>query len=344
MSSSFLPLNPARRDILRLAIQSATAGTLAYLAIRLTGTGEAFLAVISAAFVLQRNRDATLESAGSRVLATLIGTAIGIAALALPETGAFPWPLALAMLAMGGLAAWKPSLSYGIVAAAGLAVGAENGFLDAARDRTIAIFLGAGIGIATGWLVWPESAAARARRQIGEALAICRELLEHTLDEALQGERGAERVEEVHSRFARAIATARDTAGSVGAPRHRAGAPYRDLVHRAERLWHALIILGRVGERTGETRLELAQETERRLERIRRATCDALGCAARLERVPPDDLDALEEACTGAWQAARSQSAGENALPNAALIFGLGEVSRNVREIDAAIGAIRGDR
>lgn len=344
MSTRFLPLSAANRDIVRLAVQAAVAGTLAFLAVRLTGTGEAFLAVISAVFVLQPNRDATLESAGSRVLATLVGTAVGIAALALARDGAIPWPLALAMLVMGGLAAWKPSLRYGVVAAAGLAVGSEGGFLETARDRSIAIFLGAGIGIATGWLVWPEGAAARARRQIAEALSICRELLERTLDEALTGEEAENKhkaISRLHSRFAARLATARETAQSIGAPRHRSGAPYRDLVHRTERLWHALIILDRVGERTAETSLDLAGETKRRLDRIRRATCDALACAAAFERIPEQDLEALEEACTGAWSAARREGHSDEALPNAALIFGLGEVSRNVREIDSAIGAIR---
>lgn len=341
MSTKLLSLAPASRDIARLAVQSAVAGTLAAYAIRLAGTGEVFLAVLSAVFVLQRNRDATLQSAGSRIVATVIGTAIGLAALALAETGGVPWPLALAMLVMGGLAAWKPSLSYGIVAAAGLAVGSENGFLDTARDRTLAIFLGAGIGIATGWLIWGESAAARARRQIGEALSICRELLERTLDEALAGAEKDEEIEALHGRFARAIATARDTAGSIGAPRRRAGEPYRDLVHRTERLWHALVILDRIGERTGEERMAAADAAERRLAEIRRETCAALGCAMEFERIAPGDLDRLAEACRAAGESMKE--GGEASISDAALIFGLGEVARNVREIDAAIGSIRGD-
>lgn len=317
-----------------MALQAAVAGTLAHMAVSLTGTSEYFLAVISAVFVLERNPDATLGAAEMRILGAAIGTLVGIGALTLAGGGIFPWPLAAAMFVMGGLAAWKPKLRYGVIAAAGLAIASEHTFLETAWDRGSAVFLGAAIGLATGFLIWPQSARSRARRQIGTAIGLCRELLEETLSGAL-GHRDKE-VQALHSRFARALAIARDTGQSVRLVRSGARRLLPDLVHCVERLWHALIILDRVGESSDDEGVLVSDGSRDRLGSIRRASSEALACAARFERIPPGDLEELRRAC----EAAREDG---SALPNAALVFGLSEISRNLAEIDEAIGQIHAE-
>ena len=327
-----------RRDVARLALQSAAAAAAAFLAVRWIGTGEAFLAVISAVLVLQPDRDETIGSAGSRLAGTLVGTLVGLIALAFTAQQTAFLSLAATMLVMGALAAWKPGWRYGIVAAAALAVGSEASFLETAQNRGIAIFVGAAVGIAVGLLIWPESATARARRQMAEALSVCRELLTDTLEAAL--EEADKDLDSLHSRFARAISAARDTTGSiriVGAA--RAGS-YRDAVHRIERLWHALIIVDRIRETRGGERLPVRPGTADKLERIRSATCDAVACLEGLERVPEEDLETLDRGCRDIWEASEVNPARDDELQSVALVFGLSEISRNMREIDQAICAI----
>ncbi|MFN3389442.1 MAG: FUSC family protein, partial [Allosphingosinicella sp.] len=130
-----------RRDIARLALQSALAGALAWLAIGWAGTGEAFLAVISAVLVLEPARAQTLKSAGSRIVGTLVGTVIGLVALLAASGVPDPLPLAAVMLVMGAIVAWKPAWRYGIVAAAGLAIASDGGLIETAEARGIAIFV-----------------------------------------------------------------------------------------------------------------------------------------------------------------------------------------------------------
>ena len=335
-------MKPAHRDIVRLAVQSAVAAAATNLALQLTGTGEAFLAVISAVLVLQTNRDETLSSASSRMIGTVVGTLIGGAALFITADTAISLSLAVVMLIMGALVAWKPGWRYGIVAAAGLAVGSDAPVLETALNRGIAIFLGAGIGIATGFLVWPETAASRARRQMREALSACRELVQRTLAAAVEGEEAE--ASETHRRFSDAIIAAGDTARSIKVARGQDPACYQKAVHAIERLWHALVILDRTSETKQGDRLPLRDETLSQIRDIRSAACEALACAARFERMPEDELDELGRLCRAVWKDARVDPESEDELANVGLVFGLSEVSRNMREIDAAIGAIRASR
>lgn len=327
-----------RRDIARLALQSSLAGALAWLAIRWTGTGEAFLAIISAVLVLEPARAQTLNSAGSRVAGTLIGTVVGLAALVAASGVPAPLPLAAVMLVMGGIVAWKPSLRYGVVAAAGLAVGSDTGLVETAQARGIAIFVGAGVGIAVGALVWPESAGARARRQITAALAACRDLLDATLSAALEAQPEAR--DELHGRFRTRIQQAAETAASIRVGGGRAAECYGKAVHAVERLWHALIILDRAHEAKGGDTLPMRERTLENIRAIQSRTRDALGHAIAFERTPPGTLDALLEACREIWAEARVDPGDADELQSVGLVFGLSEVGRNMREIDEAIGVL----
>ena len=329
-------LDHDKKDILRRAVQSALAAALAYLAVQATGTGEPFLAVISAVLVLQNDRDETLGSARSRVAGTVVGTIVGAAALAVASDATTPISLARVMLVMGGLAAWKPDWRYGIVAAAGLAVGSDKGFWETAQDRGIAIFVGAAIGILVGSLIWAESARARARRQIAEAISLCRELLDAALSTALQT--GEAELRDLHSRFARALQAARDTAEAIRLDKD--GEHFEEAVHRVERLWHALIIIDRVTETQQNEALPLADDLLATVRRVQQSACDGLSCLERFEHIPDQDLDGLADACSEIDARVGLGDSGADRTETVALVYGLREVARNMREIDAAICAI----
>ena len=91
----------------------------------------------------------------------------------------------------------------------------------------------------------------------------------------------------------------------------------------------------KVGER-----LPIPEGTLDEVKAIQSATCEALECAARFERVPTEDLEALKENCRAIWRATAVDTRQDDALPAVALVFGLSEVSRNMAEIDEAICAI----
>jgi gas vesicle protein len=335
-----MEFSESQRDIARFAVQSAVASAAAYTAVQFTSTGAAFLAVISAVLVLQANREKTLQSAGSRMAGTLVGTLVGAAALALTNEATIALELAAVMFVMGGIAAWKPAWSYGVVAAAGLAVGSDLGFWETALNRGVAIFVGAFVGIAAGLLVWPESARTRARRQMGEALSICRDLLVAALQSTVLGEK--EKVGQLHSRFAVAFSEARETASSLKVRGGHSEQLYADVVHRIERLWHALLILDRTMESKNGGLLPVDGDTVDKVKAIQTATCEALECAAQFERIPHEDLEVLKEKCREIWREAAIDTRQDDTLPTVALIFGLSEVSRNMSEIDEAIGALDG--
>ena len=327
-----MSLTAQQRDIARRALQSALAGAAAYWATRITGTGEAFLAVIAAVLVLETNRGETRRSAFDRIVGALIGAGVGGLALIVTDAGAGPIALAIALFVTGGIAAWRPGWSYGIVVAAGLAMETSLPFWDAAATRLGAVAIGILSAVAVGYAVWPESTRKRARRQMSEALSLCRDLLDSTLSSALAERRRD--VHDLHRRFLDTIAAGTDTARAIRPA--RGGGHYRDLAHRIERLWHALIILDRVTE-TQHGDLPLRRETIAQVRSIQSATCEALSCAARFERIPKDDLDTLGSACGDIWKNAHIDPDREDELQSVALVFGLGEVSRNMREIDQAI-------
>lgn len=325
----------------RLALQAGAAAGLAVLAMRLAGGGEIFLAVISAVLVLQRNRDATLGSAAGRLTGALTGTLAGMLAI----FAARPWlpdpgPLVLAMLIMGGIAARWPGLRYGLVAAAGLAVASDQSAFDTAAARSLAIFVGALAGILVGYAVLPESAGTRARRQLGATLELCRRLLDKAVESALRTP--SDELSDLHSRFSASIANLRDTVAAPTLRRTPAGKALAQAVHGCERLWHALIILDRVGE-SGEEGVAVADEIGERLRGVRSDAADALDCLSRLKEVPADDLRRLADSCreahAGLSGAGRPEQ--DEEVRQIALIFGLSEVSRNIAEINRAIGAVR---
>lgn len=342
MSSSTLrslPADTRRRDVLRLALQCAVGGTAAFALTRMTGSGEAFLAVISAVLVLQVDWDETLGKAGWRMAGAVVGTIVGIAVLAVAGGGALA-PLAAGLLVMGAIAAWEPRLSFGLVAAAGLSVGSDAGFLETAQQRTLAIFMGSAAGILAGLLVWPQTGPSRAARHLRQAIEKCRDLLEDSLDAALAG-RKADDLAARHRGLNATLAQARKTAEAIKFDRFGLRGAYTEAVHAAERLWHALIILNRVVETKSEEQLPVKDSTRDRIEDIRAAACSALACAARIEPMSEDDLAAIRSTNERIWRESRVNPHDADELQSIALIFGIGEVLRNLCELDAAIGAVR---
>jgi uncharacterized membrane protein YgaE (UPF0421/DUF939 family) len=324
------------REAVRQSLQSGLAGAGAYLASEAVGGGSAFLAVISAVLVVQGSVDGTYRAAGWRVVATIVGALIGYLSLVLiPAVELTALRIGLVALVVSAVAAFKSGLRYAAVVGAIIALGTGAGPIEQAQSRTLAVLIGAGVGLLAALIVWPESAYARARRRLRAALADCRDLLTAGINKAV-GE-DAPDLDPLHSSFARNMDGARDAAKAVRWRRRDAARPLRDAVHAVERLWHALIIIDRAvtGERP---RLERSPDLHDQVRELQQAACEAIGKLADGDPLDDDALEALEAkaepARRGAAELARSEPDTHEAVAGAALVFGLGEAVRNLCEVE----------
>lgn len=294
--------------MLRLAVQGAAAAVLAYGAMRALGWPHASWAVISALFVGQRSLDLTWRAVGGRLAGTALGTGVGlIAVLTLAGEDMIPYRLFITGLVLNAVAAWRPSLRYGVVAAAILCLEAGTQPLDGAIDRSGAIGIGSVAGGLCALLLWPERASTRALREARRALASCRVLTVAALRRV--GGDARPDVRSAHSAVVRHLEAARrllEASRRVDRPQARAGAVSR-LVHGLERLWHALIVIDRcdrelrAGDRAeaalpGPTAARVGEVVSERLSRI-----DARLSRSNAVRGPTDaaggaDADALRPA------------------------------------------------
>lgn len=324
------------RDAARLGVQSAAAAVATLILLGIIGIDLHFLGVLSAVLVLDPSRDATIGNALQRIVATLIGTVVGGASLLLAPQGQLV-SMAIVMLVMGAIAVVRPQWRYGLVAAAGLAVGVDAALWEAARDRTVAIFVGAAAGISAGLLIWPKTSRGYAIDHLREALATCNELLKRTIAAAVED--SDVELSAQHGKFTRQIERAAAAANSMRLAQGREKRLLSEAIHRVERLWHALIILDRVGEtKTGSS--VVGSRQSRRIEQLKEQCCGALECLERLEPVPADLLEKIESGC-----AELTPTHGEESDPDRVerfgLAYGLHEVGRNIHELSEAIAQLQ---
>lgn len=325
------------RDAARLGVQSAAAATATLFLLAFIEVDEAFLGVISAVFVLDPSRDATVGNAIQRIVATVIGTLVGGIGLLLSPQGELA-SMAVVMLLMGSIAAIKPQWRYGLVAAAGLALGSDAQVWETAANRTIAIFAGAAIGIAAGLLIWPKTARGFAVEHLREALATSNELLRRTLALAVEGS-DAE-VSALHRQFSRQIERASAASQSVRLTQGSEKRRLSEVVHQTQRLWHALIIVDRVTE-TKSAGPVVDEERRRQVRRLKEQCCEAMSRLQRLEPVEDGCLEAIDRSGVE-LDLLNSEGSDSNRVERFGLTYGLHEVVRNIRELSDAIADLRG--
>lgn len=302
--------------------------TLAVLAS--VGLDQRFLGVISAVLVLDPSRDATIGNAVQRIVATLIGTAVGGAGLLLAPTGPM-LSMLMVMLLMGAIAAIRPQWRYGLVAAAGIAIGSADGdLLQISLDRTAAIFIGATIGIIAGLLIWPKSSQAYARQHLKDALEACNALLEHSIAQAVAGDDPD--LSKLHQTFRLKIERASEAAASVRLSKGNTKRHLVEAVHRTERLWHALIILDRIGETKSEGAI-VDEDQGRKVRELKAQCCKALSALQRLEPVEPACLERIEQSGR-ALDIASAKADAPDRIERLGLAYGLREIVRNLGDLN----------
>jgi uncharacterized membrane protein YccC len=339
------------RDLTRVGLQTAAAVTLVYVVMRWYSIDHLSWAIISALFTIQLSSDSTVSVALYRVVAALVGTALGLAAVLLFQWMPGSWPVLAALLTACVIAnlmssTW-PSLNYIAVAAAIVALDADAEVLTA-LERALAILIGSVGAAAASFLVWPETARARALRNIAYALDDCRRLVEASLG-GFNGEE-AENTRRVDLDFARHIETARQI---VGDARFRRKLTKRhslsDGLVAIERLWHGAVGLDRAAEERSAALTDADLATMKPLlDGVRRRTADYLGGLVRYlegrDRAPPAIgaveacLREVEETLRRAEPETHLTEEPERERAVAALRFGIDEFRKNLREIDEVIG------
>lgn len=316
------------RDPVRFGLQSAAGVMLTYFAAHLLGLPEISWAVMSALFVAHQNLEATLTDAAGRIGSTLLGTVLGLATvLMLPGADAAIWRLAFVALAMNGIAILLPHMQYGVVAAAVIVLPTGESVWGSAVDRGLAIALGSLVGTASAFLIWPETAAWRARRTVLAALATCRELLDASLNAFVNNEQGS--LDALHQQFLLRLRDARELSGSA---RVR-GDGIRAMVVASSRLWHTLIVLDRLQMQPGRRR-HVSEDTAviHRLEEVRDEVC---GMLSQAHPGKTADSGAAVAAIRRAIDAVEASTARPALEP---LAFALEELVQDLETLEKALG------
>lgn len=320
---------PEKRDVARLAIQSAAAGAAMYSLMQAWGLPERFVGVLSAVLVVKPTVGSTLGEAKHRVTATVLGCIIGVACLAaLPSGYGTAAALAISTFLMHLIAGVRDEWRYGVVAAVALALGSESDAFATALDRSVAIGLGVAVGTLATLIVWPDRALTRAERYLSDALRAAGERLDVTVRATRNG--GSSEAEEERRRFHDSFGKARDALDAVRFSDTEVLEKKKDAV---ERLYNSVLFLNRVAEES-DGPLPEDGELADRVEAVRHCGCELVGGLANggapehehLERITRT-LEEIRRAVT------RRQGDPDEHLLTNALVFGLDEVEDSLRRL-----------
>ncbi len=174
---------------IRLAIQTTAAALLAYAGATYFVLPQGYWAVMTAMLVVQSNIGASLGLAMDRLLATVLGAAVGggIVVLFGIAPSLTPVLLGAAVLLLAYVATFRASLRLAPVTAA-IVILADPHYgspLHSAANRVLEIGLGAAIAVAVSLLVFPSRAQKVLTAHVGRALPAIGEYLAKTIDTAL---------------------------------------------------------------------------------------------------------------------------------------------------------------
>lgn len=322
------------RDAARFALQSAVAAALTFSFMQAMGLPEKFVAVISAVLVVQPSVGGTAGEARQRLVATFFGSAVGILCLAiLPRGFGTAAALAVAMLIMNTIAAYRPDWRYGVVAAVALSLGSAENTIDVANDRGIAIGLGVFIGMMSSFVIWPDSAGARARRYARSALQEICDRLDETLGQLFLEK--PEKAQQSSDRFHEKLKNARDALPGMPPPTRRKQSDYFDAI---ECLYNSVLIIDRVEDSIGaelgndnridRSAIEFCEQCRKIVDKITRGETNAEDAF--------DDLQRVRDQIHRGFDSEKS----ENLISKSALIFGLNETIKTLRDVSRKVESI----
>jgi uncharacterized membrane protein YccC len=259
-------------DAFQLALQSAVAAVATFVLMRSFGLPEVYVAIISAVFVIQPSVGNTLVAAGDRLVATLVGSAVGVVCmLLLPHGWGTAVALATTMLVINAIAGFRPDWRYGVVAGVALALGAEQNAIDTAQDRALALALGALIGVMVSLVIVPDTAKARASRYLSSSLSSLAAAIGLFLDEH-ENNQTPSKQRELERDIKSGLNSAQGAAGGIQIADRQ---PIDDRITQTELLYaswstlhRAVVAAGQAGASETDA---VADDLERILTKIKRA-------------------------------------------------------------------------
>lgn len=334
---------------IRQAIQTTVAAVAAYGLATSLSLPQGYWAVVTAMLVVQTSVGASLGLAIDRLLATLLGAAVGGALLAgFGDSARLIMPLlAVSVGGLTYLAAQRPSLRLApvtavIVILADLQSGGSP--LASAATRVLEIGIGAVIALIVALFLFPSRAGQALCMQLGRLLPVFAEHLRGTIDVALGGTRTEADFIALNARARAGFGTTEALAGE--ARREIAGrvADHADpaaAVRTMRRLWYTLMMAARAARQPlPPLALNVLAPS---LSGLRDAACSAiesLGAAYRGEGTFPDlaGLEGALAALNAAIDTLRQSGvmkdmATDDVAQIFSLSFALGQTGQNVRDL-----------
>ncbi len=316
-------------DASRLALQSAVAAAGLFAIMQAFGMPEKFVGVLSAVLVVQPTVGHTLGASMDRVVATLVGSGLGVLCLVLLPGGyGTAITLGVCMLAMNFISGFFPQWRYGVVAAVALALGSENDVLQTATERAVAIGLGAALGTVVTLIVWPDRASRRTSLHGRLALRAIADRLNKAVDSA-RG-RGDEDQSPARREYHSRMESARNAAEGIRIGDREA---VQDRLEKIERLYNSVLMVNRVAEET-DTATEGSKDLSGSVETIRRCSQEIIEAFAGDEEPPEGHMDTIWSALQTAREAASEAETEprEHVMRNA-LVFALGELADSLQSL-----------
>jgi uncharacterized membrane protein YccC len=291
---------------------------------------EHFLVIMMAVTALERSVGGTMGQAVVRLESAAAGSAIGIVALLLTPAG---WgtavAIAVALFAAGTAMALRASWQLAVVPVVGMTLAGREDLLDTAGVTALGILLGAAIGFAVSYLIWPDRAEARFERQYRRALRATATRLSDAIEATVEEGR-TPRVEEHVSAWNEAVWLAAEALGQARLV-NREGMERR--LEALRELHASVTILDRAAETASPPLAVEGMAAE--VEGLRRAACEAL--TAMAEGRGPGRMGAMDATLERLREAmgAEDPRAPEHEV-HEAVAFGLREVRRTLRALAEA--------
>jgi uncharacterized membrane protein YccC len=338
----------------RQAIQTTVAAVAAYLVATYFALPQGYWSVMTAILVVQASVGGSLGLAIDRLLATVLGAAIGGVLVAVFGEARLPL-LTVSVLTLTFLATLRGSLRLAPVTAAVVILGDPHfgSPLASALNRVIEIGIGALIAMLTSLLLFPSRAGAALAEHVGRTLPLFAGHLVDTIDAALGKERAEDDILRLNAKVRAAL-----TAGEslvAEARRERAGriADHADpaaVMRTMRRLWYTLAMAARAARSPlpAEAAITLASS----LREVSDAAGDAIGKlgTAYTGETPRPDMARVQSALQS-FDAAMADLRRSGALrpmgtDDAARIFAfafaLGQLSQNLKDLGDRYGDLVG--
>lgn len=315
------------KEAVRLGLQSAIAGALCYYLMVLLQIPERFLGVLSAILVIESSIGNTFLQAKDRLLATLVGAAIGFTFVVL-----IPWELGtilsllISLFIINGISSFRPAWRYGVVAAVALALGSEGEAFELVLDRLISIGFGVSIGILVSFLVWPDTSEKRALRFIRSALKNTCDRFQIEFKNTKKKKN--KKATKINDNFSTNINQAKKTADSIAFANNK---NIHQLIGSTEMLFNSITIIQRVADRSHTNIRDKESGIEKNSEKIIDNACKIIKKFASKKTVSKEEIDAFSKLIKDTKAAIKSDTSDkELSLLRNTFMFGLSEIRENI--------------